>query len=118
MKQAAPTTHSTLLSLPLHSFSNKRRALSKYCTILLLAGFALFIGSCQKENINPGSQTQSLLSSSQEQQSSQKQQKKTVPFKAKFETLEESICPTKHRITGTGREHILANLPLWLCLLR
>ena len=81
--------------------------------ILLFTGFALFISSCQKENINPGSQTHGLLSSSQEQQNSQKQQKKTVPFKAKFETLEESFILHRTELQEPVREPILANLPLW-----
>lgn len=74
----------------------------KYRFMLLIAGFAMLISSCQKEQLQSSSQKQELLSSSQKQDL----KKNCVPFKATFITADVitslDFPIQKDYITGTG----------------
>jgi hypothetical protein len=96
MKQVSNVIKSFVLSSSRHHSIPQRKAFSKYLFVLLLAGIALFISSCQKDE---------LLNSSQKQD----HKNKCVPFKANFTTIDELTQPAtddnpiqKDRITGTG----------------
>ena len=102
MKQILTTMNSTVLSFPCYHSIDQQKVFSKYL-FALLAGVAFLISSCQKENPDSNSQKQNSLNSFQKQNllnSSQKQ--KAVPFKGKFEAIEEPFNETTDRITGTG----------------
>ncbi|MDQ6763590.1 MAG: hypothetical protein M3015_13300 [Bacteroidota bacterium] len=77
MKQVPNTKSSLVSNSHLHHSIYPPRSFSKYCLILLLAGISLFISSCKKEDIC----------------------KKTVPFKAEFNTN----SPSPNIIIGTGK---------------
>ena len=66
---------------------------SMYCLVLLLAGFAMLITSCQKEELQSSSQNQDFLNISQKQN----QQEKSVPFKGKM-----TLIVKGNTVSGTG----------------
>jgi hypothetical protein len=82
MKQVSNATKSFVLSSFRHCSNPQRGAFSKYLLVLLLAGIAMVITSCQKEK-----------------------QKKAVPFKAEFQ-LTSVVTQEKGALiiytTGTG----------------
>ena len=84
MKQVLTTFHSFVRSF---SSISPRRLFSKYRLVLILAVIAMLVSSCQKEDLF------NLF---------HEHHKKTVPFKAKFETVEEPFSETEDQITGTG----------------
>ena len=89
MKQVSNTIASLGLRSPLHRSISQQTLFSKYRFVLLLAGFALFISSCQKDELQGNLQKQETQGNSQMQDllnSSQKpdHKNKYVPFKGKF----------------------------------
>jgi len=62
MKQLLTALHSAFLNAPLHHSISQRGTFSKYRSLLLIAGIALLIMGCEKEN----------------------HQKQSVPFKGKM----------------------------------
>ena len=93
MKQVSNAFTSFVLSSPRHHSIPQRKAFSKFLSVLLLAGIALFNSSCQKEELQGNLQRQEL------QVNSQKQDHKNncVPFKGKFTT-----SFTETGVVGTG----------------
>jgi hypothetical protein len=87
MKQVSNATKSFVLSSPRHHLITQRKAFSKYLSVLLLAGIAMLITSCHKEDNH---------------------HKKTVPLKGEFVTSVSVIVPPSPgvleqiRVTGTG----------------
>jgi hypothetical protein len=75
MKQVSNTIKCFVPSSPLHHSISNLRVICKYRFVILLAGFALLITSCQKED----------------------QRNKCVPFKGNF-----AISHTKTGVAGTG----------------
>jgi hypothetical protein len=89
MKQVLKTIESSILN-------------SKYRLVILLAGTAMIISSCQKEEIFSSSQKEELQSSSQNQDflnisQKQNQQEKSVPFKGKM-----TLIVKGNTVSGTG----------------
>ncbi len=87
MKQVSNVIKSFVLSSPHHHSISNLRAISKYRFVILLAGFAMLITSCHKEDNH---------------------HKKTVPLKGEFVTSVLLIVPPSPgvleqiRVTGTG----------------
>lgn len=93
MKRVSNAIKSFVLSSSCHHLIPQRQAFSKYLFVLLLAGMALFINGCQKDELQGSLQRQDLLNSSQKQEL----KNQCVPFKGKLTT-----SPTATGVTGTG----------------
>ncbi len=76
MKQVSNAIKSFILSSPRHRSISNLRAISKYRFVILLAGFAMLITSCHKEDNH---------------------HKKTVPFKGKM-----TLIVKGNTVSGTG----------------
>jgi hypothetical protein len=81
MKQVPTIKKSLVLSSSLYQIINLPRFFSKYRLVLLLLCITMIISSCHKEDEHV---------------------KKTVPFKAKFKTVEVPFSDTEDQVTGTG----------------
>jgi hypothetical protein len=93
MKQVLKSFKSFVLSSSQNHPIAKPETFSKFLFVLLLAGNALFISSCQKEELQSSLQKQELQANSQKQE----QKIGCVPFKGKF-----TLSFTQNGPTSTG----------------